>query len=76
MNHLVQHSAHAGTCFRDTLLKDCVSVPHTINCIMSQSSNEDELLCLYTTVLGERDSHRDREFGQAYIVYQEQKVRR
>lgn len=58
------------------LLKDCVSLSDTINCIMSQSSNEDELLCLNATVLGERDSHRDREFGQPCVDYQAHKVRR
>lgn len=58
------------------LLKDCISLPNTINCIMSQISNEDKLLCLNATVLGERDSHRDREFGQPCIVYQAHEVRR
>lgn len=58
------------------LLKDCVSLPDTINCIMSQSSNEDELLCRNATLPGDRDSHRDREFGQPRAVYQAHKVRR
>lgn len=49
-----------GHILEAVLFKDCVSLPYTINCVMTQSSNEDKLLCLYTSALGERYSQRQK----------------